>query len=93
MRGVNLELFDFDYDLTWFAFFINGDERVLGRFGGRLPDDSEKYKNLDGLRLALIDTAGIREAADEVEREGVARARRTWTGGPTSSSRTMPRRC
>src|SRR5580704_18049846 len=53
MRGVNLELFEFDYDLTWAAFFINSDQRILGRFGGRLPDDIDKYKSLDGLRAAL----------------------------------------
>ena len=53
MRGVNLEVFDFDYDLTWAAFFLNSDEHVLGRFGGRLPDDSDKYKSLEGLRLAM----------------------------------------
>jgi tRNA modification GTPase len=33
---------------------------------------------IDGLRLELIDSAGIRDAVDEVEVEGVARARRTW---------------
>ncbi|MEZ5288588.1 MAG: GTPase [Vicinamibacterales bacterium] len=30
---------------------------------------------LHGLSLALVDTAGLRDTADEVEREGVARAR------------------
>jgi serine protease Do len=53
MRGVNLEVFDFDYDLTWAGFFLNGDEQVLGRFGGRLPDDVDRYKTLDGLRVAM----------------------------------------
>jgi hypothetical protein len=53
MRGVNLKVFDFDYDLTWAAFFLNSDERVLGRFGGRLPDDSDKYKSLGALRVAM----------------------------------------
>jgi hypothetical protein len=37
MRGVNLNVFDFDYDLTWAALFLNSDQRVLGRFGDRLP--------------------------------------------------------
>jgi predicted metalloprotease with PDZ domain len=53
MRGVNLELFEFDYDLQWVVLFVNGDERVLGRFGGRLPDDVGKYRSLDGLAYAM----------------------------------------
>src|SRR5438874_4151277 len=53
MRGVNLDVFEFDYDLQWMAMFVSADERVLGRYGGRLPDDAEKYRNLEGLRFAM----------------------------------------
>src|SRR5436190_1481215 len=35
MRGVNLDVFDFDYDLTGAGFFLNADEKVYGRYGGR----------------------------------------------------------
>jgi tRNA modification GTPase len=35
--------------------------------------------DVDGLRIEFVDTAGVRETTDEVEREGVARARRAWT--------------
>ncbi len=31
--------------------------------------------NVDGIALTLVDTAGLRESADEVEREGIRRAR------------------
>lgn len=34
MHDVNLNVFDFDYDLTWWAFLISADERVYSRFGG-----------------------------------------------------------
>jgi predicted metalloprotease with PDZ domain len=53
MRGVDLELFEFDYDLTWMAFFLDGNERILGRFGGRPAEDANKYHSLEGLRFAL----------------------------------------
>jgi hypothetical protein len=35
MRGVDLTTFDFDYDLTWAAFFMNANEHIYGRYGGR----------------------------------------------------------
>jgi serine protease Do len=53
MRGVDLNLFDFDYDLTWMAFFISADEKVYGRFGGRTPGSATAYLSLDGVRHAL----------------------------------------
>jgi len=53
MRGVDLDLFDFDYDLTWMAFFVSADEKVYGRYGGRHPDGVHRYRSLAGLRHAL----------------------------------------
>lgn len=53
MRPVDLDVFDFDFDLTWMAFFLDGHERVLGRFGGRTPGSANSYHSLDGLRFAL----------------------------------------
>jgi hypothetical protein len=53
MRSVDLDLFEFDYDLTWMAFFLDGNERILGRFGGRPADDANKFHSLEGLRFAL----------------------------------------
>ncbi len=53
MRGVDLDLFDFDYDLTWMAFFLGGDGRVLGRYGGRDADSPEGRVSLAGLRYAM----------------------------------------
>ena len=53
MRGVDLATFDFDYDLTWMAFFLNADGKVYGRYGGRTPDSASKYLSRAGLRHAL----------------------------------------
>lgn len=53
MRGVNLDLFDFDYDLTWWAMFVSGEGKVYGRFGGRDAESSEARLSLAGLRFAL----------------------------------------
>src|SRR4029453_4562453 len=33
---------------------------------------------IEGLRIDLVDTAGVRATSDEVEIEGVSRARQAW---------------
>jgi serine protease Do len=53
MRGVNLSVFDFDFDLTWAALFMSADEHIYGRFGGRAADSADKYLTLGGLKHAM----------------------------------------
>src|SRR5262245_24662441 len=53
MRGLDLNLFDFDYDLSWAALMFDPDGNVLGRFGGRDADTPGKYHSVRGLRYAL----------------------------------------
>jgi len=53
MRGVNLNVLDFDYDLEWAGLFLRPDETILGRFGGARADAGDPYLNLEALRYAL----------------------------------------
>ncbi|MBI3822977.1 MAG: PDZ domain-containing protein [Planctomycetes bacterium] len=53
MRGIDLSIFDFDYDMQWFALMLTADGEVLGRFGGRDADTPGKYQSLPGLRHSL----------------------------------------
>ena len=53
MRGVDLNIFDFDYDLTWAAFFLNAKEHIYGRYGGRDAGSADGRLSLAGLRYAL----------------------------------------
>jgi serine protease Do len=53
MRGVNLSVFDFDYDLTWAAFFLSPEEEVYGRYGGRDARSPDSLMSLAGLRHAM----------------------------------------
>ena len=46
---------------------------------GTTRDLVTETTDMNGLRLELIDTAGLRDTTDEVETEGVSRARRAWT--------------
>src|SRR5581483_8509082 len=63
MRGVDLDVFDFDYDATWMALFLSADEKVHGRYGGHHPVAPQKNLSLAGLRHALTEalTAHRRE--------------------------------
>jgi hypothetical protein len=63
MRGVNLNVFEFDYDVTWMGFFLTADERVLGRFGGRDEHAPSKYLSVPALRYAM--TAALRRFREE----------------------------
>lgn len=53
MRGVNLNVFDFDYDLTWVGFFLNAQQRVYGRYGGRDAGEAAARLTLPGLKHAM----------------------------------------
>ena len=53
-----------------------GEERaIVTNVPGTTRDSIAEYANVGGVPLHIIDTAGIRETSDEVERIGVARAR------------------
>ena len=50
---MDLRRFEFDHDLTWYAFLLNADETIYGRYGGRDAADAEARLSLKGLRFAL----------------------------------------
>lgn len=53
IAGVDLRTFEFDYDLTWFCFFLNADGHIYGRYGGRDASDAEAQISMKGLRYAM----------------------------------------
>jgi serine protease Do len=55
---MDLTLFQFDYDLTFAAFFMNADKTIYGRYGSRSDDkEAEKEISVEGFRAAL--TGGL----------------------------------
>ena len=53
ITGVDLNLFDFDFDLTWAAFFMNTNEKIYGRYGGRDAGPADAHLTLPGLKHAM----------------------------------------
>jgi tRNA modification GTPase len=60
---------------------LAGRERsIVSPTPGTTRDAVETDVEIDGLRVRLVDTAGLRETADAVEAEGTRRAREALTG-------------
>jgi hypothetical protein len=54
-NAMDLTLFQFDYDLTFAAFFMNADKTIYGRFGSRSSQkDAAKDISMDGFRKAML---------------------------------------
>ena len=61
---MDLALFQFDYDLTFAAFFMNADRTLYGRFGSRSDQkEADRDISIEGFREAL-------NAALELHRSG-----------------------
>ena len=55
-NGMDLSLFNFDYDQSWAAFFLEPDMTILGRYGTRSSQkDSADDVSLEGFAKALED--------------------------------------
>jgi tRNA modification GTPase len=61
-----------------FNALLRAGRAIVAPIPGTTRDLVTETADIDGLRLELVDTAGIRDATDEVEAEGVSRARKAW---------------
>ncbi len=52
---------------------VETDRAIVSAIPGTTRDVLEETVNLDGILLRLLDTAGIRQAGDELEKEGIRR--------------------
>jgi predicted metalloprotease with PDZ domain len=50
---LDLNLFDFDYDLTFAVFFLNAEEKVYARYGGRDGTSPDSRQSLAGLHYTM----------------------------------------
>jgi len=54
---------------------LGHDRAIVSHLPGTTRDTIEETANIRGLPVVFIDTAGLREAQDELEREGIRRSR------------------
>src|SRR5664280_2980137 len=54
---------------------LGHDRAIVSAIPGTTRDTIEETANIRGLLVVFIDTAGLREARDEIEQEGVRRSR------------------
>ena len=54
---------------------LKEDRAIVTEYEGTTRDTIEEFVNIDGVPLKLIDTAGIRDAKDEVEKIGIKKSK------------------
>ena len=62
---VDLNLFEFDYDLTFMAFFLNAEEQVYARYGGRDANNPDSRQSLAGLRYTMRSVLQMHEGNEK----------------------------
>ena len=53
MKGVDLSKFQFDYDLSWAAMFINADGTVYSRYGTQSAAGADAYNSVESLEKTM----------------------------------------
>jgi predicted metalloprotease with PDZ domain len=59
MNGQNIQLFQFESDLTWMAFFLDAQDRIYARYGGRDDSDAESYLTQKSLVKVMRDVLAL----------------------------------
>lgn len=68
MNGKNIQLFQFEYDLSWMAFFMDAKDRFYARYGGREDGDPDELVS----KASLLRTM---ERVLELHRQGAVQTR------------------
>lgn len=61
---LDLNLFDFDYDLTFTVFFMDAEENVYARYGGRDAENPDRRQSLAGLRYTMQSVLTMHQRAE-----------------------------
>jgi hypothetical protein len=61
---LDLNLFTFDFDLTFMVFFLDDQEQVYARYGGRDVRGPDELQSLDGLRYTMDSVLRMHEGKE-----------------------------
>lgn len=59
-----------------FNFLLSEERAIVSSIAGTTRDYLSEYLVIEGVKYRLVDTAGMREASDQIEAEGVKRAKK-----------------
>ena len=63
--NADLNLFEFDYDLTMMIFFLTAEEKVYARYGGRDAESPDKRQSLAGLHYTMQSVLQMHEREEK----------------------------
>lgn len=67
-NGIDLSRFQFDYDQSWAAFFMNGDGTIYGRYGTRSHQtESDEDVSLEGLLATMTEVLELHSKYPDVK--------------------------
>lgn len=72
MQGVDFNLFQFDFDLTWAAFFMNAHGHVYARYGARKDRNPEGLMSVEGFKAVARKALEIHGTEKDVKPEPAA---------------------
>lgn len=61
---------------SFFNFLLSDDRAIVSSVAGTTRDYLSEYLVIEGVKYKLVDTAGVREASDQIEAEGVKRTKK-----------------
>lgn len=72
IEGADLARFKFDLDLTFMAFFLDHQGRIISRYGGRDSRDADNRQSLEGLAHVMREVLAVH--SDQVREAGTTSA-------------------
>ncbi len=85
MKPVNLEIFRFDYGLTFCVLLMNGDGTIYHTFGGRTQKDAEGYLSIPALVATMERTLKDHDAYEQNAQRPKFGKKRTVVDLPTGA--------